>query len=309
MPQDVYVLVTADCETARNDVTAHSLNMSYSGPANYDEGERSIRGYAAIARQYNFPLTLFAHPEVAQHSADMLLDLEATQGACLGLHLHPYKFRDGRYQFDVGAYTAAEQREIFSAAVHDWQAALGRSPIYFRSGYSSGNDMTYGVLLEMGFRGVAIANPGRVLPTHCSVWVGAEFYPHRAHLGFRLLPGTSDLVEVPVSVDEQRPLTLDHAGGAGYEWPYVPAPYSHQEVIQHLLERFKTEKPPIPVIYLDTHNDQDYTDPDHPARQNLVLILDSIVSSCRAMDMRPVGATIETICDLVLAGTQQRKES
>jgi hypothetical protein len=78
--------------------------------------------------------------------------------------------------------------------------------------------------------------------------------------------------------------------------------YHHREVIQHLLERFKAEKPAVPVIYLDTHNDQDYTDPNHPARRNLELVLDSIVSLCAQMDMRPVGATAATICDLVSAG-------
>jgi hypothetical protein len=222
LPQDIYVLVTADCETAHCDVTPHSLSMSSSGPADYTEGERSLEGYAAVTQHYGFPLTLFAHPEVARNSPDLLLQLEA-QGACLGMHLHPYKFWDGSYKWDVGAYTAAEQRQFFTEAVADWEAALGKRPIYFRSGYSSGNDMNYGVLLEMGFRGVAIANPGRNLPQHCSVWVGTEHYPHRTHLGFRQLVGISDLVEIPVSVDLQRPLMLDHAGGAGYEWPYVPA--------------------------------------------------------------------------------------
>jgi hypothetical protein len=278
--------------------------MSPSGPADYAEGERAIKGYAAVAQRYNFPLTLFAHPEVAINSGDLLLELERSQSACLGLHLHPYKFRDGRYKFDVGAYPFDEQRNILAEAVDDWQAALGKKPIYFRSGFSSGNDATYAVLLDLGFRGVAISNPGRVLPEHCSVWVGAELYPHRAHLGFRQLIGTSDLVEIPVSVDESRPLKLDHAGGAGYEWLYVPADYHHEAVVKHLLERFKADQPALPVIYIDTHNDQDYTDPNHPARKNLELTLETIVSTCDAMDMNPIGATVETICDLVLAHSE-----
>jgi hypothetical protein len=58
------------------------------------------------------------------------------------------------------------------------------------------------------------------------------------------------------------------------------------------------------VIYIDTHNDQDYNDPNHLARQNLELILETIVSTCAAMDMQPVGATVEMICDLVLAHNQ-----
>jgi hypothetical protein len=60
---EVFVCVTIDCERVRTELTPHASRMSPSGPANYSEGERSIRGYVNIAKEYEFPTTLFVHPE------------------------------------------------------------------------------------------------------------------------------------------------------------------------------------------------------------------------------------------------------
>ena len=199
----------------------------------------------------------------------------------------------------MGASTAREQREILGKAAEAWARALGQHPSYFRAGYFSANDATFGVLHELGFRGGSLSNPGRVLPEHCSVWAGAPVYPHRAHLGFRLIAGDSDFVEIPVSVDFQRPMHRGDAGEVGYEWPYIPSKtYDHAQVIAHIAERIKADSPNVGVIVTDTHNDQDYTDPEHPASSNLRLILDAIESSCADAGLRPVGATVRSLCDL-----------
>jgi hypothetical protein len=265
----------------------------------YDESDRSIEGYAATAEAYGFPLTLFIHPEIAQGNRALLLNLQRS-GACLGLHLHPYKFLEGRYAEDLGAYDAAEQRMMLSRAAVAWEQALGQRPRYFRGGYFSANDSTFGVLADLGFRGGSLSIPGRVLPEHCSVWAGADPYPHRADLAFRQRPGSSGFVEVPVSVDYRRPVQKGTAGEQGYEWPYVPAWYDHREVVRHIIERVVTDLPKCGAIVLDTHNDQEFLDVDHPASQNLELILGSIQSLCAAANLQPIGATLETICDLLL---------
>lgn len=300
MDRDLFVLLTMDCETARKDVTAHAARMSPSGPWDYAESERSIRGFAARAKAHGFPVTYFVHPEVGFANRDLLLELQ-DQGACLGLHLHPYKLGDGRYEHDLGAYTAAEQRDILGAATAAWHEALGQEPRYFRAGYFSANDATFAVLRELGFRGGSLSIPGRILPAHCSVWAGAEPYAHRAHLGFRQQAGNSDFVEVPVSVDFLRPVQVGAAGEIGYEWPYVPARYQHREVVEHILQRAKSDAAPYGAIVLDTHNDQDYPDPGHPASLNLELILSNIRARCRELGLRPVGATVQAMCDRVLA--------
>lgn len=297
MTDRVFVLMTMDCEPALWEVTAHGTQMSDSGPADYDESERSIKGYASIARSWGYPLTLFVHPKVALRQRDVLLDLQA-EGACLGLHLHPYKFGDGHYRQDLGAYSAARQAEMLKSAITVWQEALGQRPVYFRGGYCSANDNTYRVLQELGFRGGAISNPGRILPEHCSVWAGAEPYPHRAHLEFRQLRGASEFVEVPVSVDYKRPTTKGAAGERGFEWPYIPGDYDHESIIRHLFERFLDDGFPYPTIYIATHNDQDFSDSGHPSKLKLEHMLRGI-ARCSEMGLQPVGITVEGLCDSI----------
>jgi peptidoglycan/xylan/chitin deacetylase (PgdA/CDA1 family) len=300
MAANLYVLLTMDCETARQEVSPHGTSMSASGPQDYEESERAIQGYASIAEGYGLPMTLFAHAEVAVGNRDLLLDLQS-RGHCLGLHLHPYKFAGRDYWEDLGAYSAQEQREMLSVASKIWQRAHGQKPLYFRAGYFSANDSTFGVLHELGFRGGSLSNPGRVLAEHCSVWAGAEPYPHRSHPEFRQIAGMSNFVEVPISVDYQRPVQSGAAGEQGYEWPYVPAPYNHREVVKHVLERIRTDVPEYGALVLDTHNDQDYLDPTCIATANLRLILDLAFSLCEGMDLHPVGATLETMCDLLIS--------
>lgn len=295
----VYLLLTMDCETARSDLMPHAIRMSGSGPADYKESARSIFGYAETAATYGYPVTFLAHPEVAIENRDLLLDLR-DRGACLGLHVHPYKLRNRKYQHDLGAYSAGAQSGIVSEAMRVWESALGSPPRFFRAGYFSANDETFGVLDKLGFAGGSLSNPGRVLPGHHSVWAGAEIYPHRAHYQCRLTAGESDFINVPVSVAFGRPVRRGHAGEQGHEWLYVPHGYDHAAVIRDVLERFVVDEPRFPVIVTDSHNDQEYRDPDHPARLNLELILRTIVDTCCRMGMRPEGITLDALCRLVL---------
>ena len=89
----VNILMTMDCESAKVDVSDHGIRMSSSGPANYEESERSIRGFVETIKAAGYPATLFLHPEVAIAHVDLVRELQAS-GACLGLHLHPYKLAD-----------------------------------------------------------------------------------------------------------------------------------------------------------------------------------------------------------------------
>ena len=299
--QDVYVLFTMDCEAAKTDVTPYGSMMSSSGPSDYRESERSIRHYVAAAGAHGFPATLFVHPQVAANQREFLLQLQET-GVCLGLHLHPYKLVHGRYEWDLGAYAYEEQREILQEATDLWENALEQRPYWFRGGYFSANDSTFGLLHELGFRGGSVSIPGRVLPEHCSVWAGAEAYPHRAHLGFRQVKGDSSFAEIPIAVDLKRPVEVGAAGEQGYEWPYIPADgYDHQKVVWDILERLTMDAPRYGAIVMNTHNDKDYSNPGHPASVNMRLILDAIASSCAQMGLRPVGITVEDLCALVLS--------
>jgi len=297
---DVYVMLTMDCEAAKIDVSAHGREMSGSGPAEYADSETSIRGYVESARALGYPVTLFVHPEVAVAHAALLQELKGG-GTCLGLHLHPYKFAGDRYDRDLGAYSAEDQRSILAEAVDVWGEALGFRPIYFRAGYFSANDSTVSALLALGFEGGSLSNPGRILPDHASVWAGAAAYPHRAHEAFRLIEGDTDFIEVPVAVAYGRPVEQGHAGERGFEWPYIPHTYDHSRVIEDILNRFVEEAPGFGTIVTDTHNDQDYADPNHASSQNLKSIIATIEAVCAARNLVVHGVTLDRMCHLVRA--------
>ena len=130
----------------------------------------------------------------------------------VGLHCHI-----GSQIFELGAYPAAEQRAIVAEAMGIWEGALGQPPIYFRPGCNSANDETFGVLLDLGFRGGSIAAPHQAWAKNHCVWTAADPYPHRANLSFRQFAGDSEFVDVPMSVDFQRPSDV-REDWADYEW-------------------------------------------------------------------------------------------
>ena len=99
----VNILMTMDCESAKVDVSDHGISLSSSGPADYEESERSIRGFVETVEAAGYPATLFLHPEVAIAHADLVREMQAS-GTCLGMHLHPYKLTDSDYTQDLGAY-------------------------------------------------------------------------------------------------------------------------------------------------------------------------------------------------------------
>lgn len=64
---------------------------SSTGPGTWELGERAVRGYAATGREFEFPITYFIHPETVTEQASLFKELEK-DGACLGLHMHPWKY-------------------------------------------------------------------------------------------------------------------------------------------------------------------------------------------------------------------------
>ena len=294
--KEIFVMATMDCEPVRSDIPENLQEISKSGPVNRQASEQSIRGCVGICASYGLPVTLFLHPEVAAYHTQLLLDYE-NKGHCLGLHLHPYKLTTTRYHCDLGAYSAAEQQQMISEAADRWQETIGHHPLFFRAGYFSANDMTYGVLEDFGFIGGSVSIPGRVLPEHQSVWVGAADFPHRANTSFRFLPGESSFVEVPVSVDYRRPIEHGAAGEVGYEWPYIAShEYDFDAVVSDIVERFRRDKPQFPVLVMDVHNDQAFEDPQHPASRNLHAILDTLFKRTQHQAISVKAVTLHELC-------------
>ena len=296
-PRPLYILVTMDAEPPRPAVTDHARAMSASGPISRSQSERSIRGYTSTARAYGYPVTLFAHPEVAKDHAPLLKNLES-DGCTVGLHLHPYKLIDRNYAYDLGYYAYHEQREILEHSVRRWADAMGRTPLCFRGGYFSANDDTFRILTSLGFTTGSVSIPCRVLPEHASVWAGACAVPHRAHAGFRHLPGDLPFVEVPVTVDTRRPTQHGAAGETGCEWLYVGTDrYDHAAVARDLVALAAKQDLGLRTILLDCHNDQEFEDLTHPASVRLAVVLDTIRESSRREGLEIRGVSLEGLVE------------
>jgi peptidoglycan/xylan/chitin deacetylase (PgdA/CDA1 family) len=160
---DIKIVLTIDCEP-----TIASSHPNATGPVDWRAGEDAVRGYVGIAARYGLPVTLFIHPEAAVAQSALFRELEQ-KGACLGLHMHPWKYslwrHQGRKYFaHYGGLSATEQQEILQESSTVWADAIGHRPHYFRPGTFSANDAIFQVLTTLGFRGGSCSAPGRLIP-------------------------------------------------------------------------------------------------------------------------------------------------
>ena len=290
---DIYVAITMDCERGRGDTHPEA-----SGPKDFAASERYVRSYADLAGAHGFPVSFFLHPEVAEGQAGLFLDLER-QGACLGLHVHPWKFGDGSYEAHLGGLTEAKQRAVISEAIAVWHRAIGRRPRYFRPGTFSANDTTFQVLVDLGFRGGSVSAPGRVYQDLNSIWTGAVKDPHRADAAFRQRRGSLDFANIPLTHDYSK---LEDVNGRRFYRDLRPdyEDADYEKIANNIVEQIVERQPAIPLITMVTHNDHDYSDPDDRVRRNYDVVLNEIDRACARHGLRPVGTTIDALCDLVL---------
>src|SRR5690554_6114572 len=205
--KDISIVLTMDCEP-----TLETTHSTATGPADFAMSERAIIGLFEIADSYGFPVTYFVHPETIREQADLFKDLEA-KGACIGLHMHPWKYSqwryDGkRYLEHFGQLAYQDQVALLSEAATIWHDAMGKQPLYFRPGTFSGNDATFRAVMDTGFLGGSLSAPGRVYREIRSVWTGTEPDPHRPNADFRLMPGNMPIANMPLSADFSRLLDM-----------------------------------------------------------------------------------------------------
>jgi peptidoglycan/xylan/chitin deacetylase (PgdA/CDA1 family) len=301
----IRIVVTMDCEP-----TTATCDKSASGPGDWALGERAVRGYWEIAQAQGFPVTYFVHPETAVAQAAMFNEL-AGQGACLGLHMHPWKYSlwkhaGKRFMAHYGGLPEGEQRELLREACRIWQDAIGHSPQYFRPGTFSANDAIFKVLAECGFRGGSCSAPGRVLPEFRAIWTGTEPDPHRANAEFRQANGNLDFAEMPLSADLSallqgrvgRRMHADLRPDTDWEAQYG---VSYRTIAGNIVAQVVARNAAVPVINLMTHNHYDYRDGNAAATQRLHVIFEELKSACAAAAVQPVGATLADVAEAVLA--------
>ncbi|MEQ9811899.1 MAG: hypothetical protein RLO50_03900 [Azospirillaceae bacterium] len=292
--EPINIVISMDCEPVR---PADRQGPATSGPNSYEDSARFIEGYAAIAREFGLPVSFFIHPETAAAHPRLFLDLES-DGACLGLHLHPYKFDPETYPTHFGSLSAMRQTALVSEGTAIWQRALGRRPEYFRPGTFSANDATFAVLEELGFRGGSISCPGRNFPDLYASWIGAPPDPHRANPDFRLLPGQLDFVNLPLTVDTSR---TEIRNARSFNWDlrpdYLDADYP--TIAGNIVAQIVDRAPAVPMIMIVTHNDNDFTDRRDRVADNLQRSIAAIFEACDARSVPAAGATVSAVCDKV----------
>jgi hypothetical protein len=288
--KDINILLTMDIEPL-------SLKTIWKGPADTDASERSAAAFAEIAREAGYPVSYFIHPEMAQIQRKFLLGLEA-DGACLGLHIHATKFQHPLWDYEFGHYGPDDQRHMLADGKEQWAMALGRDPVYFRPGAYSANDATFAALASMGFRGGSVSLPGRVWRARYCVWSGAEFDPHRTHEAFRLVRGSMDFANIPLSVDLQTPVMLKSVPSLQTLHPMssVETPLLLRDIIGGI----KARTPDVPTLHLTANNGEPFDDSEGIWSAWLREVFAELGPACEEYGYRPVPATMETITDLVL---------
>ena len=302
---EIKVVLTMDCEP-----TTATSHPAATGPVTWAAGEDAVLGYVGIAAEHGLPVTLFIHPEAAVAQAAMFRDLEGS-GACLGLHLHPWKYslwRHGGRKFmaHYGGLSAAEQKELLAESAAIWAEAIGHQPRYFRPGTFSANDAIFQVLESEGFRGGSCTAPGRLIAEMQAIWTGSQPDPHRANAVFRQALGALDFGNMPLSADFSKPL----AGPAGrsmfadfrpdVDWP-GQYDVSYRTIATNIIAQVRHRAPRVPVLNAITHNHYPYCNPADPVYRRLRVMLDEMLAGCDRAGLCVVGATLKDVADAVLA--------
>jgi hypothetical protein len=303
--QEITIVLTMDCEP-----TTTTSHPAATGPISWDAGEDAVRGFAELAEEYNLPVTLFIHPEAAVAQAVMFRELE-DRGACLGLHMHPWKYslwrHQGRKYFaHYGGLSVTEQQELLAESSVVWCQSIGHRPEYFRPGTFSANDAIFQVLEGLGFRGGSCSAPGRLIPDMQAIWTGAQSDPHRASTVFRQAAGGLNFANMPLSADFSRPLT----GPAGrsmfadfrpdIDW-LRQYDVSYRTIATNIVRQVCERTPAVPVLNSITHNHYAYRDATDPVYGRIRVMLDEMMCACGKAGLRVSGATLKDVADEVLA--------
>lgn len=301
----IKVLLTMDCEP-----TTATSHRAATGPADWQMGERAVRGYAKIAAEYNLPVTYFVHPEAAVAQAKLFCELESN-GACLGLHMHPWKYslwrHQGRkYMAHMGGMSLEDQQELLTESSALWAEAIGHEPVYFRPGTFSANDSLFRVLASLGFRGGSCTAPGRLIPEMQAIWSGGQADPHRANRNFRQAIGDLEFANVPLSADFSQ-LLSGPAGRNMYadfrpdvDWPGQYG-VSYRTIATNIVRQVCDRDPATPVLCTITHNHYAYCNASDPVYRRLRVMLDELMSACAEAGLQTEGATLHEVTDEVLA--------
>lgn len=271
---DIYLCWSIDCEATQPLVNDTRL------------GSRAVRGFAEIISRAGLQATFYVLPGDAAAYREVLRDLD-NELFEIGLHFHPQA--EG-YEDYCGAYSAEQQRQMYSDAIEKFADNLGWAPKTFRTGSCSANDSTFPVSAELGFESCSHSMPGRNMTNLRANWAGAPTYVHYAHPANRLLEGGLTLVEVPVTTD---PDSMLWSGRHPQDLRVELFDAKNQRyMIDKMLGREKLQTYTVRAILPVTHNIFPYDDPSDFRRATMLQMIDDFKVLADRHDVNLVPATI-----------------
>jgi len=289
-PKTIFFAYTMDCERIAAESTLNN------GTPSWEMSERAIRGMAAVLRERDAVKAgaFYPTPATAAKHRELFLELRR-EGFDIGCQFHCDTFRDGEYTEFLGSYGYEVQREILSLAKDDWEQALGLPLTTWRCGFVSANDHTFPILDELGIRHSSSSMPGRYYPQVAANWVGAHRFPHHASPLNRLIAGSLDLYEVPVTSHPYEWGDAEHTSAQDLR-PDRGHPLAfYQATIDAYLEFMLRADPPVKAIVPITHNTIDYLDRDQAKRKIMEFQVDYTKTAVEALGYEFVPAALADI--------------
>jgi peptidoglycan/xylan/chitin deacetylase (PgdA/CDA1 family) len=277
MSNTFYCAFQIDCEATQHAVNDAAL------------GERASRGFADILESEYMVGTFFVIPTDIEASGTLYQELRQ-RGHEVGLHVHP---ADLGYEEFLGIYGPKKQHEILSVAVDRFAQVMGYRPESICVGYAAGNDYTFSVMSELGFKHGMLSIPTRVLPQCTSVWAGAPLDIHYANAYNRILPGHLDLVNIPLTIDPDSRLW----GGAhpqDLRIELVDAK-NHWYTIKKEVDRKIKNNSPVKYILSLTHNVFDFSDERDFRRETLQKVIKHCKAIISSAGYEATGATMSDL--------------
>jgi len=227
----------------------------YGAPESWELAERAVKGFAEILEKNRLRGTFFVTPESAIQQARLFGQI--SEMFELGMHFHPFNIPGSKKRFYLGQFVKEEQKKFLKEAKERWSQAIGREPKSFRPGNFSANDITFQVLTELGFRQGSVSTPYRKRPDFFADWESALLDPHHVDASSRLIQGSLEFFEVPVTVDPERKVKPN---GCSYElrieWGDLA---DHLITVKNTLRRLSRENAEIKSLVVMTHNLLDYS--------------------------------------------------
>jgi hypothetical protein len=200
MPRAV-LCVTVDCECDKGPSWRTQRPLSFRG-VHVGIAER----LHPLFQSYGAKPTYLLSPELLRETS-CLERLASLEGCELGTHLHGELADPGAFEPDVTAVLQRDYPEHVERAKLTWlteafDSAFGRRPASFRAGRFGLGEHTVGILEELGYAVESSVTP-HVDWSHLSpglTYVGAPTQPYHPDPRNPARPGTSRLLEVPITI-------------------------------------------------------------------------------------------------------------